>query len=134
MPHSSRSSSSPSTASAPSIRGIDGTGIGLSITRKLVQQMKGAIEVSSEEGVGTQFVVTLPAAAPAAQAAARAAPAGAPRRDDVLGTVLYVEDDGSNIQLVEQLIALRPRVELLAARDSASARVAGAPSRRPTCC
>ena len=59
-------------------------------------------------------------------AAAPAVPAGALRRDDILGTVLYVEDDESNVQLVEQLIALRPRVKLLVARDSTSARVLAA--------
>jgi len=48
------------------------------------------------------------------------------RRDDLPGTVLYVEDNESNIQLVEQLLALRPRVKLLVARDSTSARVLAA--------
>ena len=106
--------------------GIAGTGIGLSITRKLVLQMKGTIEVASEEGVGTRLVVTLPAASDAAAAAMRPEQASALRRDDVLGTVLYVEDDDSNIHLVEQLIALRPRVKLLVARDGTSARVLAA--------
>ena len=106
--------------------GIAGTGIGLSITRRLVEQMKGSIEVMSEEGVGTRFVVTLPAAAPVAPTPTEPVAAGALRRDDLPGTVLYVEDNESNIQLVEQLLALRPRVKLLVARDSTSARVLAA--------
>ena len=106
--------------------GIAGTGIGLSITRKLVLQMKGTIQVASEEGVGTRFVVTLPAAAAPDGVAVGDLPAGAMRRDDVLGAVLYVEDNDSNIRLVEQLLALRPRVKLLVARDSTSACVLAA--------
>ncbi len=41
---------------------IEGTGIGLSVTRALVELMRGRIEVSSTVGVGTQFTVVLPAA------------------------------------------------------------------------
>lgn len=43
---------------------IEGTGIGLSVTRGLVELMHGRIDVSSTVGVGTQFTVTLPASAP----------------------------------------------------------------------
>ena len=41
-------------------RGVEGTGLGLSITRRLVQLMKGSIEVESVYGQGTTFTVTLP--------------------------------------------------------------------------
>jgi PAS domain S-box-containing protein len=42
--------------------GVEGTGIGLSVTRALVMLMHGRIEVRSTPGVGTSFVVTLPRA------------------------------------------------------------------------
>ncbi|MGL6109964.1 MAG: sensor histidine kinase [Rubrivivax sp.] len=42
--------------------GIDGTGIGLSVTRALVTLMHGHIQVSSQSGIGSTFSVTLPRA------------------------------------------------------------------------
>jgi len=38
----------------------DGTGLGLSITHGIIEKHEGKIEVKSEEGVGTEFVITLP--------------------------------------------------------------------------
>jgi CheY-like chemotaxis protein/nitrogen-specific signal transduction histidine kinase len=106
--------------------GIAGTGIGLSISRKLVLQMKGAVEVTSEQGIGTRFVVTLPAAPVPEEARSVAIPVGSRRRDDVVGIVLYVEDNESNVRLVEQLLALRPGVKLVVASEAAGARVLAA--------
>jgi len=42
---------------------VGGTGLGLSITYSLVQELGGAIDVTSEVGVGTTFVITLPLSA-----------------------------------------------------------------------
>ena len=42
--------------------GIEGTGIGLTVTRALVTLMQGHIQVSSHSGVGSTFTVTLPRA------------------------------------------------------------------------
>lgn len=43
---------------------VAGTGLGLAITKSLVEMLHGTIEVSSELGKGTEFVVTLPLAVP----------------------------------------------------------------------
>ena len=45
---------------AGSVSRIEGTGLGMTITHNLVEMMNGSIHVSSQEGVGSQFTVTLP--------------------------------------------------------------------------
>lgn len=106
--------------------GIDGSGIGLSIVRRLVERLGGEIDVASEPGQGAEFRVWLPAA-PAAEAAARgeaaandapALPPSEPAAREL--RVLCIEDNAVNLALVEGLIALRPRVRLRTAGDGAS--------------
>ena len=101
---------------------IEGTGIGLVITRRLVELMGGTLAVQSEAGQGSVFTVTLPPAEPppspaAAMAMARAQPhAGEPRQ----ARVLYVEDNPSNVELLRQVLSLRPGLALTVAGDGPS--------------
>jgi CheY-like chemotaxis protein len=99
----------------------EGTGIGLVTAKRLVEMMGGAIGAQSDVGVGSVFWIELGlTAAPqlgvqeaAGEGLARPqVPAGAPLR-----TVLYVEDNPANLELVEQLIARRPDLRLLGAAD-----------------
>ncbi len=88
--------------------GIDGSGIGLTIVKALVEGMKGRITVTSEPGRGTTFQVDLPARG--AQATGSAAPAAArepaPEQPGLVRSaqVLYIEDNEVNVLLVEELV------------------------------
>jgi PAS domain S-box-containing protein len=94
--------------------GIEGTGIGLTIVKALVDGMGGAIHVTSEPGAGTVFEVRLPAADAAASPGAAipqvdATPTEAPhetpaRVGERRGSILYIEDNQVNVLLVEELV------------------------------
>lgn len=102
---------------------IEGTGLGLQIARNLIDQMGGQLSVRSALGQGSEFTVLLPharsAQAPAPSAASPAHEASARIRHDVSGSVVYVEDNPSNVQLVTQYLALRPQVRLWCAANVA---------------
>lgn len=98
---------------------IEGTGIGLAITRRIVEMMGGAVGVESEVGVGSTFWIELPletmadSAADRDDAAHEAMPAK--RVEGVQHVVLYIEDNPSNIKLVAQILGHRPHIRLLTA-------------------
>ncbi len=98
----------------------EGTGIGLVVTKQLVELMNGAIGVTSEPGIGTEFWVRFPMTeAPSLVESAVGSvheagePGSAPPERQ--RTLLYVEDNPANMELVEQLIARRSDLKLLTA-------------------
>ncbi|MDO8251344.1 MAG: PAS domain S-box protein [Rhodoferax sp.] len=99
----------------------EGTGIGLVVSKRLVELMGGEIGAQSIVGVGSVFWIELnKATALELSAAADEPPAllqGHVLHSAELRTLLYVEDNRANMQLVEQLIARRPDMRLLSAAD-----------------
>ncbi len=100
---------------------IEGTGLGLALTKSLVEAMSGRITVSSVQGIGATFYVDLPAVSAAdawvepSQDAGDGEDEAAPQH-----TVVYIEDNPSNVMLVRRILARRPQVRLLVASDGAA--------------
>lgn len=96
---------------------VEGTGIGLSITRRLMELMGGRIGAESEPGVGSTFWIELvadtgrPVGGPAVPDALRAALAAA----EHAARILCIDDNPVNLKLVAQLLARRPRLRLSSA-------------------
>lgn len=95
-------------------RGIEGTGLGLALAKALAEAMGGVLTVESTVDEGTTFHLELLAAdenvdrVPASQGPAHEIEPGRAAR----GLVLYVEDNRSNLRLVERILERRPGVSL----------------------
>jgi PAS domain S-box-containing protein len=107
---------------------VEGAGIGLALSKWLVNLMRGEIGVTSEPGRGSTFWVSLesadsasapdnPAAEAPFDAAPAPAPADAPAGGALTHTVLYIEDNAVNQMLMAGMLARRGGVELLTASD-----------------
>ncbi|RZI84751.1 MAG: response regulator [Rubrivivax sp.] len=117
--------------------GVEGTGLGLIITRGLVELMGGELAVSSVPGEGCRFVVRLPLqpaqAVPTTDQPDRALSGGSPFDHSIPAAdapkeapaaalqVLYVEDNPINMLLMASVLEQRPACHLLPANSGAAA-------------
>jgi CheY-like chemotaxis protein len=96
---------------------VEGTGLGLALSKHLISAMGGSIGLVSQVGKGSTFWIELPVAE---------APVERVRRQEVLTglppdpvqqplKVLYVEDNVANVQLIEHVLSFRSQVKLLTA-------------------
>jgi CheY-like chemotaxis protein len=94
---------------------VEGTGLGLALSKSLCEAMGGSLEVKSVVGTGSRFWVDLPlVAGQAEEQAPQLAPVGqvaSPNEAEV--TILYIEDNPSNLKLVQRILERWRKVVLL---------------------
>jgi signal transduction histidine kinase/ActR/RegA family two-component response regulator len=113
---------------------VEGTGIGLALTKHLVEAMHGHIGVDSQPGIGSTFWLELPPVAsdsrpPVSAAKPPPSPSASPLAADAK-RVLYVEDNPANVLLMEELVRRLPGIELTSVH-TAELGIAYARSHRP---
>ncbi len=97
--------------------GVEGTGLGLALVKGLVEAMAGTTHVDSVVDQGSCFTITLPMAD-----AVAAPPVDVEERyvrpdAGIGGTVLYIEDNASNVRLMQVVLSKRPGITMLHAAD-----------------
>lgn len=93
------------------LSGVPGSGVGLALSQRLSEAMNGSLTLLATTGPGATFLVDLPAAEPAA--AHEPAIPGQTHRATSEHTVLYIEDNLSNLRLVERVVSRRPNWRLV---------------------
>jgi CheY-like chemotaxis protein len=97
---------------------VEGTGLGLALSRRLVEAMGGSVRLSNTSERGSTFTLTLPMA----DGPLTRLPPGVgvdrrkkPRPDARSAKILYIEDNLANLTLIETILAARPHVQVIPA-------------------
>jgi hypothetical protein len=99
---------------------IEGTGIGLVISKNLIELMQGRIQADSTPGQGTTFHIDIPTAVLSGRTEDQTRQNTAKIKhthpaDTSMHTVLYIEDNPENMRLVTRIMKHRPNIKLLTA-------------------
>jgi CheY-like chemotaxis protein/anti-sigma regulatory factor (Ser/Thr protein kinase) len=100
---------------------VEGTGLGLALSQSLVEAMQGQIGAESKVGEGSTFWFDLPMAesVPALDTPIRGSMSLQTVATNRICSVLYIEDNPSNLKLVRAIFELRPAFQLLSALTGA---------------
>jgi PAS domain S-box-containing protein len=105
---------------------VEGTGIGLSVTKTLVEAMEGILDYESIEGVGTKFWIELPVAVMSVEGIEEAEqtadqafePIQIKGEGGVPATILYIEDNPANMVLMQRFLSKLQGVKMLHAKTA----------------
>ncbi len=115
---------------------VEGTGIGLPLARALAQVMHGEVRAMSTLGQGSTFTVSLRRAPERAHVPTQAARSGLPASAESADpqarsalTMLYIEDNPANVEVVSRYLRGRDHTRLLTANSGADGLAAAAEQR-----
>jgi len=97
---------------------IEGTGIGLSLCKNLMEKMAGKISVSSEEGLGSTFSIIFPISSEVPQEQEQEQEQEKTSGDEELYKLLYVEDNPINMKLMRKVMKRLPHFHLIEAPNA----------------
>lgn len=102
-------------------RGVEGTGIGLALSKRLTEAMSGKIGAVSESGKGSTFWIELPLAEASTKSDVSLLRLSQSVASEKQTVVLCIEDNDSNYRLIERTLAKRPEVNLISGKLGSSA-------------